>query len=81
MPRRGANAAAILLLGAIPGGLASASAPQSGGVFLREYRYEPGLRHGNPRFDGRFRVNAPDVVLPGPALVVRTTSSGEGGRR
>jgi hypothetical protein len=33
------------------------------GRFLREYWYEPGIEYGNPRFDGRFRVNAPEVVL------------------
>jgi len=33
------------------------------GRFVREYWYEPGIEHGNPRFDGRFRVNAPEVVL------------------
>ena len=39
------------------------SEPQEQGFFLREYWYQPGLEHGNPRFDGRFRVNAPEVVL------------------
>jgi hypothetical protein len=32
------------------------------GSFIRTYWYEPGLEHGTPRFDSRFRVNAPEVV-------------------
>ncbi len=33
------------------------------GYFVRSYWYERGIEHGNPFFDGRFRVNAPEAVL------------------
>lgn len=33
------------------------------GCFVRTYWYERGIERGNPFFDGRFRVNAPEAVL------------------
>ncbi|MBI4659912.1 MAG: hypothetical protein HY735_13810 [Verrucomicrobia bacterium] len=36
---------------------------ESAGKFLRLYWYERGLEHGNPYFDGRFRVNSPEAVI------------------
>jgi hypothetical protein len=33
------------------------------GQFWRIHWYERGLEHGNPGYDGRFRVNSPEVVL------------------
>lgn len=35
----------------------------SQGRFVRLWWFEPGLEHGNPMPDPRFRVNAPEVVL------------------
>lgn len=52
----------LLSAGGVAGPVA-AELEAEGGRFLREYWYEPGIEHGNPRFDGRFRVNAPEVVL------------------
>jgi hypothetical protein len=53
----------LLFCLAVVGGVAESPASEAEGRFLREYWYEPGIEHGNPRFDGRFRVNAPEVVL------------------
>jgi hypothetical protein len=61
----------VTLLGAIFPIASSASQPEADGVFIREYWYQPGIEHGNPRFDGRFRVNAPEVVLD-PRFMYRT---------
>jgi hypothetical protein len=33
------------------------------GQFFRTYWYQRGVEFGNPKFDDRFRVNAPDAVL------------------
>lgn len=33
------------------------------GQFFRTYWYQRGIEFGNPKYDGRFRVNSPDVVL------------------
>ena len=33
------------------------------GQFFRTYWYQSGLEHGNPKFDTRFHVNSPEVVL------------------
>jgi hypothetical protein len=33
------------------------------GRFIRQWWYEPGLEHGNPVTNRRFRVNAPEAVL------------------
>jgi hypothetical protein len=33
------------------------------GQFFRTYWYQRGIEFGNPKFDDRFRVNAPDAVL------------------
>jgi hypothetical protein len=33
------------------------------GQFARVYFYERGLEHGNPGYNGRFRVNSPEAVL------------------
>jgi hypothetical protein len=33
------------------------------GRFIRSYWYEPGIEHGNPYFNPRFRVNAPEASL------------------
>ena len=52
----------LLAVGGAAESLAS-EAEGGRGRFVREYWYEPGIEHGNPRFDGRFRVNAPEVVL------------------
>jgi putative heme-binding domain-containing protein len=35
----------------------------SDGRFLKIFWFEPGLAHGNPTPNGRFRVNAPEVIL------------------
>ena len=37
--------------------------PRDQGRFLKLFWYEPGLAHGNPMPNGRFRVNAPEVIL------------------
>jgi hypothetical protein len=39
-----------------------AQSPSSAGHFVRFWWYEPGLEHGNPITNRRFRVNAPEVV-------------------
>jgi hypothetical protein len=54
---------ALLVCLAAVGGGAESPASETEGRFLREYWYEPGIEHGHPRFDGRSRVNAPEVVL------------------
>ena len=33
------------------------------GQFFRTYWYQSGLEHGNPKFDSRFHVNSPEIVL------------------
>jgi len=47
------------------------------GRFLRKYWYEPGIEHGNPSFNSRFRVNAPDAVLH-PSFMHRSEVRGNG---
>ncbi len=41
----------------------SAFAQNPEGQFFRTYWYQPGIEHGNPKFDSRFHVNSPEVVL------------------
>jgi uncharacterized repeat protein (TIGR03806 family) len=58
-----------------PGGAKADGA--SAGRFLRLYWYEPGLEHGNPVSNRRFRVNAPEAVLhPSYGQRSETKSSG-----
>jgi hypothetical protein len=33
------------------------------GLFYKETWYEDGVEHGNPKFNSRFRVNSPEIVL------------------
>ncbi len=33
------------------------------GLFFQEFWYQPGIEHGNPQYNSRFRVNAPETVL------------------
>lgn len=50
---------------------------QDQGRFVRLWWYEPGIEHGNPVTNRRFRVNAPEAVLhPQFALRSETKSSG-----
>jgi hypothetical protein len=37
--------------------------PKYSGTFYHAYWYEAGVEHGNPKFNSRFRVNSPSVVL------------------
>ncbi|MBI5383081.1 MAG: hypothetical protein HZA90_00185 [Verrucomicrobia bacterium] len=39
------------------------AADAESGRFFREYWYERGLTNGNPKYERRFRVNAPETVL------------------
>lgn len=39
------------------------SLPSESGQFYRVYWYERGLDYGNPKYDGRFRVNSPEAVV------------------
>jgi hypothetical protein len=55
--------APLVILLAARGMVGSAEPGDERGRFYREYWYEPGIEHGNPRLDSRFRVNAPEVVL------------------
>ena len=48
-----------------------------GGRFLREWWYVPGIENGNPVSNGRFRVNAPEVMLH-PAFSIRTEAKSSG---
>lgn len=41
----------------------SALAAESGGQFFRVHWFEPGVEHGNPVSNRRFRVNSPEAVL------------------
>src|SRR5690554_3311742 len=36
---------------------------ETGGYFYRTYWFEQGIEHGNPSFNERFRVNAPEAGL------------------
>jgi hypothetical protein len=42
---------------------AADSVDETRGRFVRQWWYEPGLEHGNPVANRRFRVNAPEAVL------------------
>jgi hypothetical protein len=64
----------VALLASFPAGLSAQPASYQVGAevkpnarergrFLRQYWFEPGLEHGNPMPNRRFRVNAPEVVL------------------
>jgi len=50
----------LLAAGAVPGTALQAPAD---GRFWREWWYEPGIEHGNPGFNSRFRVNSPETSL------------------
>ncbi len=41
----------------------SCPAYSEGGVFVRQFWYEPGIENGNPKYNGNFRVNSPETVL------------------
>jgi uncharacterized repeat protein (TIGR03806 family) len=41
----------------------SGASPVRDGRFLRLHWYEPGIEHGNPVSNARFRVNSPEAVL------------------
>lgn len=56
-----ALACAALLLSLLE--FASLQAAQPAGRFLRLWWYQPGIEHGNPVTNPRFRVNAPEAVL------------------
>ncbi len=47
------------------------------GIFYRMYWYEPGLEHGNPSFNGKFRVNSPETSLH-PTFGIRSEARGNG---
>ena len=49
----------------------------SGGCFIREYWYERGIEHGNPFFNSRFRVNAPEASIH-PDFMYRSEVRGNG---
>lgn len=51
--------------------------PQFGGTFYHAYWYEDGVEHGNPKFNSRFRVNSPNVVLH-PTFGKRIEAKGNG---
>ena len=62
------NPTQLLCIGLALSVLTSAAEPgrdgaQAAGQFWRLHWYERGLAHGNPAYDGRFRVNSPEVVL------------------
>ncbi len=44
-------------------GVGSDAYAQDEPQFFRVYWYQDGLEHGNPKFNSRFRVNAPEVTL------------------
>jgi hypothetical protein len=52
----------FLLPGVFAAGKPSADSASEAG-FYRLYWYQRGIEHGNPHFNNRFRVNAPEVVL------------------
>ncbi|MBN2326437.1 MAG: hypothetical protein JXR73_04720 [Candidatus Omnitrophica bacterium] len=41
----------------------SFSAMADSGRFVQLFWYEQGIEHGNPKYNGRFRVNSPETVL------------------
>lgn len=45
--------------------------------FLRTYWYEKGIEHGNPKFNSRFRVNAPETSL-NPSFMYRSEARENG---
>jgi hypothetical protein len=45
--------------------------------FVRTYWYQPGLEHGNPVYNRRFRVNSPEASLH-PEFMYRTEAQGNG---
>lgn len=47
------------------------------GRFVREFWYERGIEHGNPDFNTRFRVNAPETSLH-PSFMHRSEARGNG---
>ncbi|MDF1514976.1 MAG: hypothetical protein P1S60_14290 [Anaerolineae bacterium] len=47
------------------------------GHFVRSDWYEKGIEHGNPYFNNRFRVNAPETSLT-PAWMYRPVARGNG---
>lgn len=49
----------------------------NGGTFYHMYWYEDGVEHGNPKFNSRFRVNSPSVVLH-PTFGKRVETKGNG---
>jgi hypothetical protein len=51
--------------------------PSPAGHFVRFWWYEPGLEHGNPITNRRFRVNAPEVVIH-PTFAVRPEAKSSG---
>lgn len=50
---------------------------QKGGQFFRIYWFEDGIEHGNPSFNSRFRVNAPETSIH-PAYGSRSEARGNG---
>ena len=55
----------------------AARSPVSSGRFVRFWWYEPGLEHGNPVTNRRFRVNAQEVVIH-PTFAVRPEAKSSG---
>jgi hypothetical protein len=47
------------------------------GRIVRAYWYQPGLEHGNPVYNRRFRVNSPEASLH-PEFMYRTEAQGNG---
>jgi hypothetical protein len=79
-PRIGFFAVAALFLRCVIATAQSsqpAPASETEGRFQRWYWYEPGLEHGNPVVNSRFRVNAPDVVAH-PQWATRQEVRGNG---
>ncbi len=70
LSRRLATFSALLVLAAVTTS-SGEQLSKTRGRFIRSYWYERGIEHGNPYFDGRFRVNAPEVVLH-PSFMHRT---------
>ena len=71
-------AAVVVLMELCPARCVEAEvAEEPPGRFLRSYWYEPGIEHGNPFFNSRFRVNAPEAVLQ-PSFMNRSEVRGNG---
>jgi len=69
----------FLMLVLLPAAIATATEKKGAdrGRFLRSYWYERGIEHGNPFFNSRFRVNAPEAVLH-PSFMHRSEVRGNG---